>query len=124
MVCFRRQLIRKMRFATTGLHASLSYQAVSFQRKQMSAHRVVGEPQLFSQIINSCRGPAQQTDYAAARAFKKPFIQSGRLHTYSSTANIHLANNNHNKSRTHLTYSPEAVSSRVGRTDELNKLST
>src|ERR1051325_6614341 len=113
MVCFRSQLIGEMGLATTGLHAALSHQPVALQREKMRAHRVVSEPQLFSQIINCRRGPAQQTDYTAARAFKKPFIQSGRPHTHSSTANIHLANIKHNKSRTHLTYSLEAVSSRI-----------
>src|ERR1044071_6378019 len=86
MVCLRCQLIREMRLAMTRLYSTLSHEAVSFQREQVSAHRIISQPEFFREFINSPRGTTQQADNTAARAFKKSFIQRGHLHTYPWSA--------------------------------------
>lgn len=66
----------------TRLYSTLSYEAVSFQREKVSAHRIISQPEFFREFINSARGATQQAYNAAARAFKKSFIQRGHLHTH------------------------------------------
>src|ERR1051325_1013278 len=109
MVCFRSQLISKMGLAMARLDSALPYKPVALQREKVSPHRVVSEPQLFSQLVNSSGRATQQADNTPAGTFKKSFVQGGRLHTYFSIGNIHRPVNKHNKSREALTYSATAV---------------